>query len=132
MRRIIHAHRSYDHFDNYVEWITAETSRAVKIMHDNNMECWTVLQRRKMWNWAEKLASTEGERWNHAVLTWRLHEPRPPGRPKHRWHDVLNSFLEKATGRAHREDDWQKTASHTSTWRSVARDFEKETSLTDQ
>jgi hypothetical protein len=130
MRQIIQAHRSYDRFENYVDWMKAETSRAVKTMHDNNVECWTVLQRRKTWDWAEKLVSTEGERWNQAVITWHLQGTRTRGRPKCRWHDVMNTFLEKTTGRAHRGNDWQKAASNKRIWRSMAADFEKETSLT--
>ena len=82
-----------------------------------------------MWNWAEKLVSATGERWNQAVLTWRLEDIRPRGRPKRRWHDVLNIFLEKVTGRIHRTNDWQKAASDASTWKSLAKEFEKDTSL---
>ena len=129
MRQIIHAHRSYDRYDTHVEWIKAETSRAVKIMHDHKVECWTILQRRKTWKWAEKLTSTEGERWNQAVVTWCLHECRPRGRPQARWHGVLNSFLEKTTGRTHQDNDWQKVASNTAMWWNLAKVFEKETSL---
>ena len=130
MRQIIQAHRSYDNYDTHIEWIKAETSRAVKTMHDNNVECWTILQRRKTWKWAEKQTSRQGERWNQAVITWHLHDSRPRGRPKCRWHDVMNSFLEKTTGRTHRDNDWQKIASNASAWRNLAKDFENETSLT--
>ena len=62
MRQILQAHRSYDDFENYVEWIKAETSNAVKAMDDNNAECWTGLEGRKTWNETEQLASTRGER----------------------------------------------------------------------
>lgn len=130
MRQIIHAHRSYDRYDNHVEWIKAETSRAEKTMHDHKVECCTILQRRKMRKWAEKLALTEGERWDRAVVTWCCHESRPRGRPRSRWHDVLKSFLEKTTGRTRRDNDWQKVALNADAWWNLAKVSEKETSLT--
>ena len=51
------------------------------------------------------------------------------GRPKYRWHDIMNEFLGKAAERLHRENDLQKTAANKSAWMSMAKDFEKETSL---
>ena len=40
----------------------------------------------------------------------------------------MNSFLEKAIGFTHRENDWQKVASNAGAWRSLARAFVKITS----
>ena len=71
------------------------------------------------------MTSSKGHRWLKTVNSWQLHDIRSRGRPKYRWHDVMNDFLEKATGRVHRENDWQKAAVR----RSMAKDLEKETSL---
>ena len=129
MRLITHAHRSYNNYENYVDWIEAETSKVVKLIHDQKMECWTILQRRKMWNWAEKMTSTKGQRWNKTVNSWLLNDIRSRGKPKYKWHDIMNEFLGKVTGRLHRENDLQKTGANKSEWMSMAKDFEKETSL---
>ena len=75
------------------------------------------------------MTSTKSERWNKSVNNSHLHDIRSRGRPKYKWHDVMNEILEKATGRLHRENDWQKTAANKSEWMSSAKDFRKETSL---
>ena len=53
LRLIFHTHCSYYSFENYAGRIVAETSKLMKVMHDQKMDCLTVLQRRKIWNWAE-------------------------------------------------------------------------------
>jgi hypothetical protein len=132
MRRIIHAHRSYDKYDSYVDWIKEETAKAVQTMADHNIICWTVLQRRKAWKWAGKMANKSNDRWNHAVNAWHLHDIRPRGRPKARWQDVLNRFLTQKLDRDHINDDWMKAAADRKSWQNMARDFEEVTSLDKQ
>ena len=95
-------------------------------MHDQKMECWTVLQRRKNWNRREKITSIKGKRWNKTVNSWQFHDILSRGKPKHRWHDVITDFLGKATGRVHGENDWHKTAASKSGWMSMATDLENE------
>ena len=82
-----------------------------------------------MWNWAEKMTSTKGQRWNKTVNSWLLNDIQSRGKPKYRWHDIMNEFLGKVTGRLHWENALQKTAANKSEWLSIAKDFEKETSL---
>ena len=98
-------------------------------MVDHNITCWTVLQRRKLWKWARKMCSSSGDRWNHAVNVWHLRDIRPRGRPKNRWHDVLNNFLSKKLGCVHNNDDWMKAAADKTSWQNMAREFEEDTSL---
>ena len=50
-------------------------------------------------------------------------------RPKYKWHDIMNEFLGKVTGRFHRENDWQKTGANKIKWMSTTKDFEKETAM---
>ena len=129
MRRLTHAHRSYDKYDSYVDWIQEETAKAVKAMADHNITCWTILQRRKCWKWAGKMASSGSDKWNHAVNAWHLHDIRPRGHPKTRWHDVLSKFLKHTLDREHLNNDWLKAAADTTSWQSLASEFEEVTAL---
>ena len=47
----------------------------------------------------------------HTAAKWQPDTVRVRGRPRTRWHDVINAYLTTATGDQHKQDDWvQKLA----------------------
>ena len=83
----------------WTEWIQRATHEAEQRMRQLNFEDWTVLQRRRKWKWAQKVATSEGDSWTLDALTWdphpRLHEARSRrvGRPDKRWADDQRTYV---------------------------------------
>ena len=78
-------------------------------MQAHNIKCWTESQRTKQWDWACKVAQKHDGRWTQKAAKWQPVALRARGRPKTRWHDVINTFLALATGEKHEHDDWMQT-----------------------
>ncbi len=62
---------------------------------------WTVLWKRKKWQWAAKLMESGAEKWSTRATLWQplLHSCCPRGRkqarPKKRWEHDLADYVEK-------------------------------------
>ena len=114
MRLLIHAHRSYNNFEDHVEWIKDATRRAELAMATHNIKCWSESQNTRMWDWACKVAQKHDGRWTYTAAKWQPVAVRVRGRPKTRWHDTINAYLTQATGNNHTQDDWIVTLAKTS------------------
>ena len=123
MRLLIHADKSYDSFQDHVEWIKDATRRAESVMETHNIKCWTELQKTRMWDWACKVAQKHEGRWTHTAAKWQPNAIRVKCRPKTRWHDVINSYLTLATGQTHQHDDWAATLANADFGRKHRRRF---------
>ena len=123
MRLLIHAHRTYDTYDDHVEWIKDATTTAVDVMLRYGIRKWTETQSAKKWAWAGKICQSHASRWTAVTTAWIPHASRPRGRPKKRWVDDINGFLSHQTGIRHEGDDWRSIASCPKTWESFSAKF---------
>ena len=123
MRLLIHAHRTYDRYDNHVEWIKDVTTKAAATMEKYGIREWTETQSRKKWTWAGKVAQAHEGRWTAILTAWSPHASRPRGRPRKRWADDINGFLTLQAGTKHEGEDWRSLASRPKTWGSLIKDF---------
>ena len=127
MRLLIHAHKTYDRYDNHVEWIKAATAKAKNTMARYGIRKWTDTQSAKKWAWAGKVAQMHEGRWTSVLLAWIPHASRPRGRPKKRWVDDINGFLTQHTGENYEGDAWRIFACSPKTWQSLSEKFVKYT-----
>lgn len=75
-----------ERFEPWGEWIQRCTHDVEAIMRTLKLEVWIVMQRRRKWRWASKLANTTQY---DPTLDPRLAACRRPGRPKTRWADDI-------------------------------------------
>jgi len=129
VRCIMNAHRTYQDFDNYVDWMKSATAKADHLMNVHNVTCWTKVQRRRMWNWAGKMAAEDDGRWNTAINKWQPCQTRPKGRPRTRWSDALNAFLARVFCTSFNGKEWVSKAKQTKEWQEMGSRFVEEMCL---
>ena len=125
MRMLIHAHKTYDQYDNHVEWIEAATAKAKDTMARYGIRSWAETQSAKKWAWAGTLAQIHQGRWTNVISAWIPHTSRPRGRPKQRWVDDINGFLVQQTQSSYEGDAWRTLASNPCMWKSLCENFVK-------
>ena len=125
MRLLIHAHKTYNQYDDHVEWIKDVTAKAKDTMARYGLRKWTEIQSAKKWAWAGKLAQIHEGRWTNVISAWIPHANRPRGRPKKRWPDDINGFLTQQTGSSYEGDAWRTLASNPWTWKNLSDKFVK-------
>ena len=98
-------------------------------MKAHNIKCWAKLQKTRQLDWACKVAQKHEGRWTHTAARWQPESVRVKGRPKTRWHDVINAYLTLATGDEHTCDDWIETLTDVSFGREHRETFTVRTKL---
>jgi len=101
--------------ETWVEWVQRATDLAEKAMRDSGGEAWVVVQRRKKWRWAGRVARLSDQRWTHETLYWEpARRNRSVGRPRLRWADAFATFFDKIEGM--HGDDWHACAQCAGDW----------------
>ena len=83
----------------WVDWIQRSTHEAEERMKKAGLEDWTVMQKRRKWRWAQKLATNTATTWTTIALesdptqNTQQHTKRQTGRPRLRWTDDINQYL---------------------------------------
>ena len=85
--------------EDWVEYIKRSTKEVEDHMEKQKNPCWIETHRRLKWRMARRIASLLEKRWTKIICDWH---PGPHtsiktltqvGRPKRRWEDDLNEFL---------------------------------------
>ena len=112
LRNLTQSHRSYDHFDNYIDWIQHATDKVESLMGQFGIEAWTKLQQSKKWKWADNVACSPGAKWSRLVAEWRIYDTRPQGRPRTRWEDSIIQRLAEITTTRPITHEWCSAMRH--------------------
>ena len=100
--------------ETWVEWIRRATHEAENSMAKIGMKSWLDTQKVMKWKWAYKLANKATDSWALRLAKWspQLHgdrcRVRKQARPKRRWEDDINQFLDTTLGT--KRTDWHEIA----------------------
>ena len=107
------------------DFLTRATRLVEQKTSELGMQEWLTTWRRRQWTWAQKLVKNGGHKWSHKALEWSpfLHASRggvrPQARPKKRWSDDINGYL-NAKGIS---EPWTQLAAKSETWTELENDF---------
>jgi len=116
----------------WVEWIQRCTHTVEAKLAALNLEQWVVIQRKRQWRWAYKIAN-DATRWSHSVINWdpsidmSFNTRRRPGRQKKRWSDNIVEYIKKVNNaidtNAQNVPQWQDFAKDQVAWQSMESAF---------
>ena len=105
------------------DFIKRATRIAEELASKFNIQDWTTQYLRRKWRWSRRIAQQSHDRWSWVVSHWepQLNDKRPrnrhSSRPRKRWDDDINEFLQTTD---HRRDDttqcWQNLAVNSVLW----------------
>ena len=112
----------------WVDFIKRTTRDAEERLRHLDIEEWISIQRKRKWNFAQRVALQSSSRWTHIVAKWQpeltsIRTSRPQGHPKKRWHDDIEKFLKSALGKD--SVDWMQVAEDKVVWRALESDYIK-------
>ena len=115
--------------EDWVEYIERSTNEAMEKMENEKIRCWSMTQRKMKWRLAMRIATPPNERWLFKAAECNpelssKYRPRSIGRPRKRWEDDINEFLEQLeddTGNLtessnHIHKNWVNTAKDRGRW----------------
>ena len=118
-----------DHLEPWVDWLKRTTHYIEDQLTHLNIESWVHQARRRIWNWAQRVANQPPDRWANQLINWQPHlhfegtvrrHGRRQARPRARWDDNISSFLKKCVGE---ECAWTMLAKDTAQWSNLADQF---------
>ena len=83
-----------------IEYMTRSTDEAMQRMKTAKIQCWIKAHRRMEWRQAMRLASLSEGRWEAKAVGWnaelgmKFKTYTALGRPRKRWNDEINDFLQ--------------------------------------
>ena len=108
--------------ENWVDYVRRATGIAEEHLRNTRLEDWVAGQRRRKWTWAGHAARRLDSRWSNKILHCNsLPGHRPRGRPKTRWRDAVEHFVETHTEWA--GSDWTALAQDDKAWKGLTDKF---------
>ena len=86
--------------EDWIEYIKRSTKEAEEHMKKMKIPCWIETLKRLKWRMARRIVSLPDERWTRKFFDWqpgpdnKIKTRRMVGRPKRKWEDDINEFLE--------------------------------------
>ena len=99
------------------------TDEVIDEMEDAKIRCWIKTHKRMKWRMALRIASIPNERWMVKAAEWnpelssRYKAHRAIGRPRRRWEDDINEFLQ-----SEENETENSTESDNKSWIKAAKD----------
>ena len=108
--------------ENWVDYIRRATGIAEDCLKNTRLEDWVSGQRRRKWRWAGHTARRHDGRWSNKILFCsNLHGIRGVGRPKTRWSDNIEQFIDAHTFLDGK--DWILLAQDRDSWHALENKF---------
>ena len=117
------------------EFIKRTTHGAEQLAKKHNVDDWTTHYFRQKWRWAARVAKQAHDRWSWLVAGWepQAHDRRPcnrlSSRPRTRWDDDINHYLQTTTqhtDNSNAEDatpNWLQLATNDTLWKDLEEKF---------
>ena len=119
------------------DFLKRTTQQAEELAKQHNIDDWATHYLRQKWRWAARVAQQSHDRWSRLATTWepQLHEKRPcsrlNSRPRRRWDDDINHFLDNhyhpqhqsSSEAANSTNRWLHLATDTTLWNELEEDF---------
>ena len=114
------------------EYIKRATTAAEQHLHRLHIESWPTTYLKRKWRWAARVAAQPLTRWTRLSVTWQPQldhkkiTARRQARPRRRWEDDMNSFLETLTHNVENTThppSWLNSASDQTTWSQLETQF---------
>ena len=123
MRTIVGTKRIVDQngVEDWVDWVVRSTREVERVMSDLAVPDWVEEVHRRSFRWAGRCARAADERWTREVLVWSAAGARKRGRPKFRWTDRLNQFLQQ--GRQATNEFWLGLANDEESWATLEDEY---------
>ena len=110
-----------DPLEPWPDFIRRATRTADACMAKLNIQEWTKTYLQRKWAWAARTAKHSNDRWTQLATAWdpqyeyHKHAQRAQARPRRRWDDDINTFLEHHYTHS-------TTATATQAWTTLAKD----------
>ena len=121
-----------EQMETWADWIRRCTREAERQLAALGIDDWVTMQRRRKWRFASKVIA-DTHKWGLKALMWdptldpRLSPRRRQARPKTRWQDDINKYINQqysshlddnnsTTNNNNTQDLWISLAQHTELW----------------
>ena len=108
------------------DYIRRTTAIASRMISNLRIETWDTTYWRRKWRWASRIASQPKDRWSRLACTWkpdldnRRRAYRQVDRPRKRWDDEIQQFLQSAQPQP---THWLDAATDSELWKLLETKF---------
>ena len=121
--------------EDWFDYIRRSTADAIDRMDHAKIRCWNKTHKKMKWKLASRIATSPSERWVKKAAEWnpemssKYRTSRMIGRPKKRWEDDINDFLEQNHDETKIDETRERRIQNNNMWISIAIDRKEWTRL---
>ena len=113
--------------ESWVSWVRRTTQTVERQMRKSRIDSWMVAWRKRVWRWAQRVATADSIRWMWKIDRWDAEldaasRGRPAHRPVKRWTDDIVAFL-NSKGIEVSPNSWRDVASDSAVWHDLEATF---------
>ena len=115
--------------EDWIDYIKRSTADALDKMERAKIRCWNRTHKNMEWKLALRIATSPSERWLkkkaaewNPELSSRYRTNRAIGRPRKRWEDDINDFLEQTLGEKEKDEPIERKIQNNNIWINTAKD----------